>query len=161
MDLLKAEVKFVFGFLLALLLVPLAGWSQCPGNPVPVAPTDNLQNLVTACPSGTTFNLAARVHHDSVTSLKNGDTFTGQAGAIENGAKVLTGWRQVTINSVTYWTTAGGTPVTPNALETQWCRAGFPGCYRRRTFISTVQPIRMSHPLPMWQPGHGTTNTRD
>jgi parallel beta-helix repeat protein len=129
MNFLKAAVKFLFGFLIPLLLVPLAGWCQCPGNPVSVAPTDNLQNLVTACPSGTTFNLAAGVHYDSVTSLKNGDTFTGQAGAIENGAKVLTGWSQVTINSLTYWTTAGGTPLHSQPGQATYCQSGYPGCY--------------------------------
>jgi hypothetical protein len=95
---------------------------------VTVARTDNLQSLVTANPAGTTFTLLPGVHHDSVTSLKNGDTFTGQPGAIENGAKVLTGWSLVTIYSVTYWTTPGGIPLTSNQSSSQ-CEAGYPGCF--------------------------------
>src|SRR5215472_6384160 len=92
-------------------LFALAGVRMVRGQ-VTVAPGDSLQNLVKANPPGTVFTLQPGVHHDSVTSLKNGDTFNGKPGAIENGAKVLTGWRQVTINSVTYWTAAGGTPVS-------------------------------------------------
>jgi hypothetical protein len=95
---------------------------------VTVAPTDNLQNLVNANPAGTTFTLLPGVHHDSVTSIKNGDTFTGQPGAIENGAKVLAGWSQVAINSVTYWTTAGGTPISTGYNGSN-CAPGFPGCF--------------------------------
>ena len=76
-----------------------------------VSPTDSLQSLVNAKPAGTTFILLPGVHHDSVTSLKNGDSFTGQPGAVENGATVLTGWTQVTIGGTQYWTTAGGTPL--------------------------------------------------
>jgi parallel beta-helix repeat protein len=95
---------------------------------VTVAPSDNLQNLVNANPAGTTFSLQAGVHHDSVTSLKNGDTFTGQPGAVENGAKVLTGWTQVKINSTQYWTTAGGTPLSSNG-DSSFCEAAYPGCF--------------------------------
>ncbi len=96
---------------------------------ITVAPTDNLQSLVDANPAGTTFTLLPGVHHDSVTSLKNGDTFTGQPGAVENGANVLTGWSQVAIGGAIYWTTAGGTPLAPNASDAAHCQTAYPGCY--------------------------------
>src|SRR5215471_5669063 len=95
---------------------------------VTVAPTDNLQNLVNANPAGTTFTLLPGVHHDSVTSIKNGDTFTGQPGAIENGANVLTGWNHVSINSTMYWTAAVRNPITTTYSNTN-CASGFPVCY--------------------------------
>jgi parallel beta-helix repeat protein len=113
--------------LLFIVLALLATVEMASGQ-VMVAPNDNLQGLVKAHPAGTTFVLKPGVHHDSVSSLKDGDTFTGQAGAIENGAKVLAGWSQVTINSVTYWTTAGGTPVSTGYKATN-CQQGFPGCF--------------------------------
>ncbi len=111
------------------LMSTSAAWAQCGGKPVTVNPGDNLQSLVTACPSGTIFNLTAGVHHDSVTSLKSNDVFTGAPGAIENGATLLKGWKQVTINSVTYWTTAGGTPLTSDSSMAAHCQAKYPGCW--------------------------------
>jgi parallel beta-helix repeat protein len=117
---MKRTLLFLVFFLLAA--------TQIMRGQVTVAPTDNLQNLVNANPAGTTFTLLPGIHHDSVTSLKNGDTFTGQPGAIENGAKLLTGWSQVTINSVTYWTTGGGTPLSTGYTNVN-CASGFPGCY--------------------------------
>jgi len=112
-------------FLVALFLIV---GIQVVRAQVMVAPTDNLQSLVIAQPAGTTFVLQPGVHHDSVTSLKNGDTFNGQSGAVENGAKVLTGWTQVTIGGTQYWTTAGGTPVSGSTGSNSNCLAAYPGC---------------------------------
>jgi parallel beta-helix repeat protein len=118
---------------------------------VMVAATDNLQNLVNANPAGTTFTLLHGVHHDSVTSLKNKDTFTGQPGAVENGAEVLTGWVPVSIGGTQYWTAAGGTPLG-NTQSSSQCQSGYPGCYlsqslfvdnthyTRTTTLSAVAP---------------------
>jgi parallel beta-helix repeat protein len=111
------------------LMSALTAWAQCRGNPVTVSPNDDLQALVRACPSGTTFNLTAGVHHDSVTAPKSDDVFTGVAGAIESGAKELTGWSQVTINSVSYWTTAGGKPLSSDSHNAVHCQADYPRCW--------------------------------
>lgn len=88
-----------------------------------------MQALVDACPAGTTFNLAAGIHHDSVTSPKNSDVFAGAAGAIENGAKVLSGWKQVNVNSSSYWTAAAGTPLKSDPNMAAHCQASYPGCW--------------------------------
>jgi parallel beta-helix repeat protein len=87
----------------------------CPASAVPVTATDDLRSLVAANPAGTTFCLHPGVHRDfdvlNTNPVKDGDTFIGMPGAIENGATTLGPWTQVTLGSVTYWTTPGGTPI--------------------------------------------------
>lgn len=100
---------------------------------VNVAPgAGTISAAVAANPVGTTFQLQAGTYYDSVTSLKNNDTFNGAPGAIMRGSTALpTGsntWTQVTINSVQYWTTPGGSPLTSNQSTTQ-CESVAPGCY--------------------------------
>jgi len=114
------------------LMSAAAAWSQCRGNPVTVEPSDDLQALVSACPGGTTFNLTAGVHHDSVLAPKSNDVFTGVAGAIESGAKVLAGWKQVTINSVSYWTTTGGMPLPSDSQNAVHCQHDYPACWYKQ-----------------------------
>jgi parallel beta-helix repeat protein len=99
----------------------------------------NIQNAVSNNPAGTTFVLDSGTYRgSSVTSLKNGDSFIGDTGAIMDGAKLLTGWTQVTIKGGHYWTTAGDTPlttpscgggVTVNGSTVPCCLAGYPGCH--------------------------------
>ena len=108
--------------------------SQC-GNAsaatVILSAGNNIQTAVAANPPGTTFVLRPGVYREnSVIYLKNGDRFIGDAGAIMNGAKVLTGWTQVSINGVRYWTTAGGTPLPMPRCGTplhSCCAAGYLG----------------------------------
>lgn len=113
-----------------LLVLPGAAMAvRCPGNPATVKPNDNLQALVSACPAGTTFNLAAGVHHDSVTQLKNNDVFAGESGAIESGARQITGWTQVSVNGGSYWTAPGGTPLHNDPSNAAHCQANYPACW--------------------------------
>src|SRR2546426_3943944 len=79
---------------------------------VVVAPTDDLQALVLANDPGTTFVLQPGIHRNGVTSLKDNDSFVGEPGAVLNGSKLLSEWELVTIDGRTYWTTAGGTPLS-------------------------------------------------
>lgn len=120
-------------------------WAQCSGNQVSVKPTDNLQSLVTACPAGTTFNLTPGVHHDSVTQPKNNDVFTGTEGTVENGAKVLSRWKQVTINGASYWTTSGGTPLRSDPGNAAHCQANYPGCwYAQDLFLDNADYVHVT-----------------
>jgi parallel beta-helix repeat protein len=92
---------------------------------------DNIQNAVDAHAPGTTFVLRPGVYReDSVVLVRYGDSFIGQAGAILNGAKVVTGWTRVSINGVGYWTAPGGTPLaTPRCgAGSECCMAGYQGC---------------------------------
>jgi parallel beta-helix repeat protein len=121
--------RFAFSILLLTSFSAPTVWGQCPGNPVTVKPSDDLDALVRACPSGTAFNLTAGVHHDSVTSLKNDDVFTGASDAIESGARTLTGWKQVTVHSGTYWTTAAGAPLPSDPQYAVHCQTNYPRCW--------------------------------
>src|SRR5215469_9088941 len=112
------------------------GWNgKAMAAMVTLSPGDNIQDAVNASPAGTTFVLRSGVYrNDSITlsASNNGDSFIGQAGAILDGAKVLTGWRQATIHGVNYWTTAGGTPqvtpVCPAPSPVPCCMSGYDGC---------------------------------
>jgi parallel beta-helix repeat protein len=105
---------------------------------VTLSPGDSIQNAVNANPAGTTFDLTPGVYRNqSVSSLHTGDSFIGEAGAILDGANVLTGWTQVSISGVFYWTTAGGTPLpspacnngtTLSGAAVPCCLETYPGC---------------------------------
>src|SRR5579872_1189815 len=116
------------------LVSSAVGWnSEAMAATVTLSPGANIQSAVNANPSGTIFNLTAGVYRQqSVTSLKNGDSFIGQDGAIMDGAKILTGWRQASINGVLYWTAPGGTPLptpAPGCGGTlPCCVTGYPDC---------------------------------
>jgi hypothetical protein len=107
--------------------------AECPAGSLQVLPSESLDALVASHDAGTTFCLLPGTHHDSVVSLKDGDTFTSPSGTttdgvIENGATTLTGWKQVTVDGVAYWTAAGGTPLPPTYDSTK-CETAFPGCF--------------------------------
>ncbi len=123
--------------------VSAVSWCQCRANPVTVQPGDNLQALVSACPPGTTFSLVSGVHHDSVTSPKSNDVFTGSEGAVENGAKVLTGWKQVLLSSGSYWTAPGGAPLPSDPSMAAHCQPNYPACwYSQDLFVDNAPYVR-------------------
>src|SRR5579872_5446810 len=128
-----------------VLCVMLGAAPPADAASVTLSPGANIQSAVNSNPAGTTFVLQAGVYHwQGVTSPKNGDSFIGQAGAIMDGAEVLTGWTQVSINGVLYWTTAGGTPKpTPSCGATPLsacCDPGYPGCaYVQNLYVNDVE----------------------
>ena len=59
---------------------------------VTLSPPANIQNAVDVNRPGTVFALRPGIYREaSVTSLKNGDSFIGEPGAIMDGAKQLSG----------------------------------------------------------------------
>jgi hypothetical protein len=117
---------------------------------VTLSPGNSIQDAVNAHPAGTTFTLQAGVYREqSVTSLQNGDSFIGEAGATMDGAKILTGWTQASINGVVYWTTAGGTPLpTPTCnpgttlagAPVPCCLTNYPGCtYVQDLYVNDIE----------------------
>jgi parallel beta-helix repeat protein len=98
------------------------GPATCPVGSLQVMPTEDLQALVTSADAGTTFCLLPGLHRDSVTVLKDGDTFTSPSGTtadgvVENGATTLAGWTQAVVRGTTYWVVPGGAPLPPNAFQ--------------------------------------------
>jgi parallel beta-helix repeat protein len=121
----------------------------CPDGSVDVSPDADLQTLVSANEGGTTFCLQPGIHHDAVTVLKDSDTFTSPSGTTadgvtEDGAKLLVGWTLVTIDSVSYWTTPGGTPLASSQSSAQ-CETGYPGCfYSQDLFFDNVDYVHVT-----------------
>lgn len=148
------------------VLAPLSSSQTC-GIPSHVCPTDNLQNLVNQYGPNTTFVLQPGVHHDSVTTIKQGDTFTSPNGSItdgviEDGAKTLPlsgmKWTQVTISGIQYWTTAGGTPLPPDQSLSTKCETDYPACYYPQDlyFTTSGTVVEYTHVITLAQVTHGT-----
>jgi parallel beta-helix repeat protein len=78
---------------------------------VSLSPGANIQSAVNAKPGGTEFVLTPGMYRAQSVEPKTGDAFVGEAGALMDGARVLSGWTQASIKGVLYWTTAGGAPL--------------------------------------------------
>jgi parallel beta-helix repeat protein len=113
---------------------------------------ENIQSAVTANPAGTTFILQPGVYRNqnvNLTASQDGDSFIGQAGVDIDGAEVLTGWTQVSINGVLYWTTAAGTPlptptchagVSVTGVPISCCEPAYPGCtYVQDLYVNSLE----------------------
>jgi parallel beta-helix repeat protein len=134
----RMVLRFVVAATIAAMIIVCGQPVSARATTVTLSPGDSIQNEVSKNPAGTTFVLPAGTYRrDSLTSLKNGDSFIGDNGAIMDGAKVLTGWTQVSIKGHYYWTTAGGTPLATPACTTgktvsggtvPCCLPGYPGC---------------------------------
>jgi hypothetical protein len=59
---------------------------------VPVSPGNSIQSLVDQNPEGTHFTLKAGIYRLQQVRPKNGDTFTGENGAVLNGSELLAGF---------------------------------------------------------------------
>src|SRR5205823_5429175 len=110
---------------------------------VTLSPGANIQSAVNNSPPGTSFVLRPGIYRgSSATSLKDGDSFIGQPGANMNGAKLLKNWTTVSIGGITYWTTAGGTPLsTPRcpSISGVCCQSKNPGCaYVQDLYVNNV-----------------------
>ncbi|MBV8357757.1 MAG: right-handed parallel beta-helix repeat-containing protein [Deltaproteobacteria bacterium] len=141
--------RFVVELAVATTLVAVSvtvGWNgSAVAATVTLSPGDSIQNAVNTNPAGTTFVLQPGVYRNNGVTLStsnNGDSFIGQAGAIMDGAIVLTGWTQVSINGVLYWTTAGGTPLATPACSNAFscCMPNYPGCnYVQDLYLDDVE----------------------
>jgi parallel beta-helix repeat protein len=103
----------------------------------------NIQDAVHAYSAKTTFALSPGIYREaSVTSLKDGDSFIGEPGAVMDGAKLLTDWTPVSIGGQDYWTAAGGTPLeSPRcAARGSCCLAEYPGCvYVQDLYVDSAE----------------------
>ena len=136
-------VGFAAGTSLIALWLILTSTSVAGAATIRLLPGNNIQNAVKNNPAGTTFVLLPGIYRgNSVTSLKDGDSFIGRAGADMNGAKLLTGWTTVCIGGVRYWTTVGGTPLpTPQcpSVSGVCCLPNNPGCiYVQDLYVDNV-----------------------
>ena len=136
-------VTFAIGRSLIALFVVVTCTRVAGAATVTLSPGNNIQNAVNNHPAGTTFVLQPGTYRgNSVTSLKDGDSFVGQANSDMNGAKLLTHWTTVSIGGVQYWTTTGGAPLyTPPcpSLSGICCQPNNPGClYVQDLYVDSV-----------------------
>jgi parallel beta-helix repeat protein len=94
---------------------PAEAPAEAPADAVPVAVGENLQAVVDANPAGTTYIIAAGVHRNQQVIPKDGDTFTGERGAVLSGASVLDAWEQ----RGGRWTVGGQTAEGPTSGEVE------------------------------------------
>jgi parallel beta-helix repeat protein len=106
-----------------------------------LSPQDNIQKAVEGNAPGTVFLLEPGIYREaSVTSLKDGDAFIGQGGAIMDGARQVSGWTLLAIHGIYYWTAAGGVPLTtPRCGVPHCCLPGYPRCvYVQNLYVDSV-----------------------
>jgi parallel beta-helix repeat protein len=110
---------------------------SCDG--VTVGPADNLQQVIDAQPSGTTYCLSPGVYRlEQPLRPKEGDAVIGRPGAVISGSKVLTGWRQ----SDGAWSTTGFLPAAPSTHGE--CLADVPTCtYAEDVFVDKRRLARV------------------
>jgi parallel beta-helix repeat protein len=107
-----------------ILAGPLEGIAEAatPGLPaVEIAPGQNVQEIVAAAPPGTTFLLKTGVHRVQSIRPRDGDTITGEAGAVLSGARLLTAFTR----SGGYWVASGQ---TQQGAHHGQCQAGYSRC---------------------------------
>lgn len=97
-----------------------------------IFPGQSIQAAVDAYPAGTAFTIKAGVHRLQQVAPKSGDSFTGEAGAVLSGARLLTSFTR----SGSYWVASGQ---TQEGVEHGECEAAYPRCTRPEDlFIDNV-----------------------
>jgi hypothetical protein len=92
---------------------------------VHIYPGDNVAAMVRHSPPGTTFVLHRGLHRlQTPIPAKDRDTFTGLAGSVLSGARLLTSFQHT---SYFYYVT-GQYQQGDVTIPTTWCQAGYPGC---------------------------------
>jgi hypothetical protein len=108
------------------VLLPQAGTTIYPGQ--------SIQRAVDAFPAGTAFLLKAGIHRLQQVSPKSGNKFTGEVGAVLNGAALLTEF----VREGGYWTAGGQVQQGESRLSAS-CQATAPGCaFPEQLFIDDV-----------------------
>jgi len=99
---------------------PVAG-STCPANASRIGPEQSLAEAAARGPLGAAFCIASGIHRMQVVRPKAGQRFFGETGAILNGARILSDFRQVNGS----WVAREQAPVgVPRGM----CAPGREGC---------------------------------
>jgi parallel beta-helix repeat protein len=78
-----------------------------------LSPESDIQSVVDANPPGTSFVIRPGIYRGNAVRPKDGDRFVGEHGAIMDGAKVLRGWSEVSVQGTQYWAVGAGIPLPP------------------------------------------------
>ena len=113
---------------------------SCDG--VTVRPSDDLQSIIEAHQSGTTYCFSAGTYRlEQPLRPKEGDALIGRQGAVVNGSKVLTDWQK----SGKVWSTTGFLPDVPNTHGE--CLPTVPTCaYAEDVFVDKQRLTRVDSP---------------
>jgi hypothetical protein len=89
---------------------------------IAIYPGDDIQSQVDASAAGSTFLLKTGIHRMQTIRPRSGDIFTGEAGTILSGARVLTDF----VRSGDYWVARGQTQQGPHDYGS--CQTGVARC---------------------------------
>src|ERR1022692_2463454 len=99
-----------------------------------VKPSDNVAQIVTAAPAGTSFVFAAGTYRMQKIVPKNGDTFTGPG----TGKAVLDGAQPIPFTPVSGSSQLWQANIGAEPIDTGKCITGHPLCnYTRELFLDT------------------------
>ena len=131
---------------IAICLTLLAGHAHAAGplrhvvpppDAVTLSPGDDIQAAVDAHPGSTIFRLSAGLYRIQSVRPKEADVFIGDAGAILNGAKLLTTFDR---DGALY--VARNQPIDPNTQVQGVCRKGYPRCGHPQDLYFDGKPLR-------------------
>ena len=122
---------------LGAFLAAISSVHSSPAN-VGAHPGDNLQALVDSHPAGTSFTLSPGVYRLQSIVPKDGDSFSGEAGAVLDGAQLLTSLTR----DGKYWTVR--TDAKPLAKYRGKCNEERPACiYPEDLFVDDIRLQRV------------------
>ncbi|HET7213502.1 MAG TPA: right-handed parallel beta-helix repeat-containing protein [Terriglobia bacterium] len=103
-------------------------------------PGDNIQAAVNNSPTGTTFILAPGVYRMQIVVPKAGDVFSGESGAILDGAQLIdaSSWRQI---SASVWV-AQASGITQQSSYRGVCSSADPACMYPEDLFFDSKPLR-------------------
>ncbi|KRE05835.1 hypothetical protein ASE63_05805 [Bosea sp. Root381] len=134
MKALAATVVLLLLGAIPLEAAPDAG-SACPADAARIPPGQSLAEAAARAPPGAGFCIAAGIHRMQVVRPKTGQRFFGESGAILNGARVLTEFRQVAGG----WVAAGQ---APTGELRGVCEPGHEGCELPVGVFLDGEPLR-------------------
>lgn len=108
-----------------------------PPGSVTLSPGDDIQAAVDAHPAGTSFFLNAGVYRIQSVVPKRNDSFTGDGGAVLNGARLLDDF-----DAEGGLFVARGVPIDPDTQVQGVCRKGYPRCGHPQDLYLDGAPLR-------------------
>lgn len=114
-------------------------------------PGDDIQTAVNNNPTGTTFTLAPGVYRMQIVVPKAGDVFSGQSGAVLNGAQLIdaSSWQQI---STSVWA-AQASGITQQASYRGVCSSNSPACIYPEDLFFDSKPLMRVASASLVAPG--------
>ncbi|MBU8541473.1 right-handed parallel beta-helix repeat-containing protein [Falsiroseomonas tokyonensis] len=127
---------------------PVAG-STCPPGSLRLGPGADLRAAAMMADEGAAFCIAAGEHRLQSIQPRRGQSFHGEAGAILNGSRLVTGFRRVG----SHWV-AGGQSQRGQRKFAERCIATMPRCSHPEAVFLDDVPLLHAASLGQLRPGH-------